>query len=120
MERKISLKKYLPALGLLTFLPSVTWAADTIFTNFAGGPPTKAADVTNFMSRIIDLLGVVIGIVALALIIWGGVMLATSWGSEDRITKGKAILTNTVIGFALSTAGYIIIKVVILALGGTV
>jgi hypothetical protein len=62
------------------------------------------------------ILGLV-GSVALLFFIYGGVMFTLSAGSEDRVSKGKSILINSVIGLFLVFASYIIVQFVMTTTG---
>lgn len=65
------------------------------------------------VSRII--LGVV-GSLALAMFVYGGLMMIISQGSSDKVTKARTILTNAVIGLVIVFTAWSIINFVYTAL----
>jgi hypothetical protein len=48
---------------------------------------------------------------------WGGIMILISGGSEERLGKGKKILTGTVIGILLVLGAYLIVGTFVALLG---
>ncbi|MCD4694512.1 pilin [bacterium] len=62
------------------------------------------------------LLGVA-GSLALLMFIYGGIMFLISSGSSERVSKGKTILTNSIIGLAIILLSFLIIGFVFKALG---
>lgn len=62
------------------------------------------------------ILGIT-GSLALLMFIYGGVVLLTSGGNQDRVAQGKQILTNALIGIVAVFAAYLIISFVLSLLG---
>ncbi len=73
----------------------------------SGNAPLVAAilDVIEFIIRIV-------GAIAILLIILGGLYMIISEGSEDRLEKGKTILTSAIIGLVISMFSYLIVRFV--------
>lgn len=65
--------------------------------------------VTNVMRTVLGLLG----IVGVAMMIWGGYMWLTAGGSEDRVTRAKAIIRAAVIGLIIIFFAWAIILFVL-------
>ena len=59
-----------------------------------------------------------VGVFSLIMFVYGGFTFLTSGGSSKRVSEGKAILTNAIIGLILVFASYMIVKFVIGAIGG--
>jgi len=59
-----------------------------------------------------------LGLVLVILIMYAGYMIMTSAGNEEKITKGKEILRNAVIGTAIILFSLIIVQFVLNILGG--
>lgn len=80
-------------------------------TNCSGGscpPPTLSCAIATFRNVASLIVGITGG-AALLMFVYGGFMLLTSGGVESRVTSGKTILKNAIIGIVLVfTAGYII------------
>lgn len=68
--------------------------------------------------RLINLLFSFAGIVALALVFWGGWTMMTAGGNEEKIKAGKQTLTNAMVGLFLIMAAYVLIDFVIITLSG--
>lgn len=66
-----------------------------------------------FIARFIAQILVYVGLVFMALIIFGGIMWMTSAGNEDRVTKSKQLLQNAIIGLGITVAGYLITRFVL-------
>lgn len=62
----------------------------------------------NFVANLIHWTLGIIGVVLLAMIIYGGVMYMTAAGSEDRARTGKAVLTYAIIGVIIIFASWVI------------
>ncbi len=91
------------------------------------GTKTSTATLTNPLSvstpgaligNIIKTLMGVVGVVAVLMIVWGGVMYMTSAGSDEKIGTAKKIITGAIIGLVISILAYVIIDFVIKAIGG--
>ena len=52
------------------------------------------------------------GAIAMLLIIIGGLYMLSSEGEDDKIQKGKGILTAAIIGLVISMFSYIIVRFV--------
>lgn len=70
-----------------------------------------------FMFLINDILLPLAGTVALMFIIIGGYQYITSSGDEEVAAQGKKTLTNAVLGLVIVIFSYVIVVVVINALG---
>lgn len=73
----------------------------------SGNAPLVAAilDVIEFIIRIV-------GAIAILLIILGGLYMIISEGSEDKLEKGKTILTSAIIGLVIAMFSYLIVRFV--------
>ncbi len=116
MER---IKKLLLLLG---FLPT-TANAESILGPLAGSdaePARTVEAVTELIIRLQNIVFAIAGGVAVAMIIWGAIVLLTSSGNEERTAKGKKILTYAIGGIILIVASYTLIRIFIEVLGGRV
>lgn len=68
---------------------------------------------------IIQFLLLIVGLVAIAFIIYGGFQFITSRGDEEQATAGKRTLTNAIIGLVIVILSYIIVAVIVNALKGS-
>lgn len=69
-------------------------------------------------SNIAQWLLSILGSVALLFFIYGGFVWLTAGGNEERIKRGRDILTHTVIGVIIVLAAWLIINFVIMSLVG--
>jgi hypothetical protein len=77
------------------------------------GDPCEMADMARLALNIINLLLELAGIVALAMLIWGGTQMLLSAGRPDKIAQGRSTLTNAIVGLSLTLAAYLIINTVV-------
>jgi hypothetical protein len=93
----------------------------------AGDPEATLDDVTGtgladdislpeFIGRIISWVVGILGVVLVALFVYGGVVYATSIGNEDRIEMGKKIMLYAIIGVIIIAVAFAISRYVIQAL----
>ncbi|MFA5050811.1 MAG: pilin [Patescibacteria group bacterium] len=57
-----------------------------------------------------------LGVIALVLFIFGGIMWMTSAGSEEKVKKGKAVIMGAVVGMAIVLSAYVIVQMLMQAL----
>lgn len=115
------MKKVLASLGALTFYVNNAFAQGAAFFNNpqTGAPPSAAAQGTlgqNITTMINFFLGL-LGLIAVAFLIYAGVMMVTAGGDEQHITKAKKIIIYAVIGIVIILLSYTIVQFVTTALG---
>ncbi len=87
---------------------------------FATATGLMGGDIRTIVSRIINALLGLLGIVAVVIIIYGGWTYMTAAGEDAKIQKAKDIIRNGVIGLAIILSAYAIASFVIGAIqGGT-
>ncbi|RJQ28634.1 hypothetical protein C4571_03120 [Candidatus Parcubacteria bacterium] len=84
----------------------------------ATNPCTSLCDLVHTAQHFI-YFGITLALVALAppFFAWGGIMILTSGGSEERLGSGKKILTGTVIGIVIVLAAFLIVNTFISLIG---
>ncbi|HAU40303.1 MAG: hypothetical protein UV80_C0001G0061 [Candidatus Peregrinibacteria bacterium GW2011_GWF2_43_17] len=70
------------------------------------------APILGFILDVIDFLIKVIGTFCMILIIIGGLLMLSSQGDDSKVQKGKAIITQAIIGLILSLTSYILVTFV--------
>ena len=65
-----------------------------------------------FLSGIVNLLLGLVGILAVAAIVWGAITIITSAGEEGKAAKGKKAILYAIIGLFAAMASFIIIRLV--------
>lgn len=73
-------------------------------------------DLPELLARIISWIIGIIGIVLVALFVYGGVVYATSAGNEDRIEMGKKIMLYAIIGVLVIAIAFAVSRYVVQAL----
>lgn len=74
--------------------------------------PLKGRDVTTLVADIIQYVLGFVGVIALVMFIYGGILWMTSGGSQDRIKKGKDTLVWAVLGLAFIFFSYAVLDFV--------
>lgn len=109
--------------------PSTTTPSTTTPTTptTSSGTKTSTATLTNPLSvstpgaligNIVKTLMGIVGVVAVLMLVWGGIMYMTSAGNDEKIGTAKKIITGAIIGLAISILAYTVVDFVIKAIGG--
>ena len=78
-----------------------------------GADPTKGASLRFLIIRVIQVGLVLVGAIALAAIVWGGIMYILALGDEARASRAKKILLFAIIGLIIVLAAGLIVNVVV-------
>jgi ABC-type Na+ efflux pump permease subunit len=93
--------------------PTLTDVADgtSTPTDFKGeGQPTTLFDGTDaIIPRVINLMLFVVGILAVIMLIYGGIRYVISGGSEKGVAAGKNTILYAIIGLIVAILGYAIV-----------
>ena len=79
---------------------------------FGGGGISGATSLTDLISRVIQILLLFAGAIAVVFVIIGGYWYITSAGNEETAEKGQKTLTNAIIGVIIIVLSYAIITVI--------
>ncbi|RMD59180.1 hypothetical protein D6821_01795 [Candidatus Parcubacteria bacterium] len=74
--------------------------------------------VADLVGRIIKAVLGIVGSLALAVFVYGGLVWMFSAGNQDKVAKGKAILSWAAIGLAVIFFAYAIVSFILRALEG--
>lgn len=88
------------------------------FTGDDGADLGEPRDPRIIAALVINILLGMVGMLMLSYIIYGGYLIMTSAGNEDRVKKGRSVITNAIIGLAIILASYGIVKTVTWVLQG--
>lgn len=100
-------------------IPSIALAQGGLI----GVPPpagTAQGDLPNVILRLINYVLAIVGVIALAYLVYGGFMYITSAGNEDRVEGAKTIITNAVVGVVVIGIAAALVNFVIRGVGGAV
>ena len=78
----------------------------------------KSEDLNNIVNTIINTVIFVIGMVAVVMIILGGISYATSQGDASKVKKGKDTILYGIIGLVIAILAFAIVNFVLGALAG--
>lgn len=70
---------------------------------------TGVTDILQIISNVIQMLLSVVGVIAVIMIIIGGISYTTSSGDPGRTKRAKDIIVNSIIGLVLAIAAYAIV-----------
>lgn len=97
------MKLFLILTLVLFLVPLVAQALD------CSGLPEYSAKLCNVLNNIAGALYIIGGGLALVVILAGGITIMTAGGGEDKLKKGKSIITYGLIGTAvILCAGFIL------------
>ncbi len=110
MKKSLLAKYLVPALGLI---PSKVFAQRNIVPNSIGELPgnpgsTFSYEFTNF----IEIFLGVVGLVAVAFLIYGGFRYITSAGNDETAESAKKTIQNAIIGLVVVILSYVIVAIV--------
>jgi hypothetical protein len=74
---------------------------------------TNATVETTFsesFARIIDLIGLFVGFIAVLMLIYSGFLYITAGGDDAKTKKGRAGIINSIIGIVIIVAAYTIVR----------
>ncbi len=86
----------------------------------AGGPkgPCNFCDGLIVGSNVIQFIWQIATVIAVGMIVWGALVLLTSGGSEERVSRGRKIMTSAVVGLAIALAAWLIVNELLHLLSG--
>ena len=90
---------------------SAAWGMESL-----GGLGLPTGTPAAFISKLINYLLGFIGILLMAMLIYGGLLYLTSRGNEKQTETAKNVLTYAIIGIVIIFASYIIANYTIMAL----
>lgn len=106
------------SLGIFNFALAQSNQSDGSYTfanssglNNAGntaGYDIAGKTVNNYISQIITMVLSLVGVIFLAFAIYAGIVWMTAQGNEEKVTKAKETLTESIIGIIIVLAAYAI------------
>lgn len=111
------------AILFFVFLFATQALAATSTVNFGLKPVQEGlglagTDIRLIVARIIRIFLGLLGVIAIGIVIWGGVVYMTAAGNEEKVNQGKKILTNGLIGLAIILSAFSIASFIINQLAG--
>ncbi len=113
-------------IGVAGFVPQTASAAISPQSEaceaIGSGPDCKkeqGVQVDSVITKVIDILSAIIGIVAVIMIIIAGFKYVTSAGDSNKVTSAKNTIVYAIIGLILVVLAQVIVKFVINTSSGT-
>lgn len=114
--KKLIKHSFYSALMACIFAGQAFAASTDLWNNPQGGSSTpKAAATGTLGSNIATLINYflgLLGLVAVAFLIYAGILMVTAGGAEEQIGKAKKIITYAVIGIVIILLSYTIVTFV--------
>lgn len=104
--------------AILILTPGGVARAVEVGLEFGTATGLSTVDIRTYVGRIIRYFLSLLGIIAVMLMMYAGFIWMTAGGSEEKIKKAKAIMTNAVIGLVIITSAYAIVLFLFRALTG--
>lgn len=101
------------ALSLLSFAPALAQPDDPLGLGYAAETGLAKTDVRIATARIIRTVLGLLGIIAVAIVVFAGFRWMTSGGNEERIKSAQKTLTAAIIGLVIILSAYMITNFVI-------
>ena len=83
---------------------------------FGQTTPVSKAEPEIFVGNIIKIAIAIIGVILVAMIIYGGITYATAAGSQDKTESAKKILVYAIIGVIIISLAYVLTDFIVQAL----
>lgn len=81
--------------------------------------PLLDMELKDLISRLVNIVLWVAGVIAVLYLIWGGITYITAGGESEKASKGRVAITNAIIGIIIIAASLVIYNFVISSIGGT-
>jgi len=109
---KAGLIKGAAVVGTLGATAQLALAQNVDFANI-GAVPIVEEGLLTLAGRLISYLLIFTGIIAVAYLIYGGLIYITAGGDAEKASKGRVAITNAIIGIIIIMASYAIYTAVI-------
>lgn len=113
IKTKYSIYKALLLLFLL--IPAFSSAASSVTVN----NPLGSNDVQTIINNIVNAILGVVGLVAVAMIVYAGVLYTISGGEQKKLDTAKSTLTYAIVGLLVALLSYAIVNFIISAVSGS-
>lgn len=73
-------------------------------------PETGGMTLRGLLGNIVDVILIIVSIVAVLYLVWGGIQYVTAGGDADKASKGRVTITNAIIGIIIILAAFLIYR----------
>ncbi len=102
-----------PAVAHADIAQNLCNGSDLTVTNTGTCDATSSGKVDTLLTNVINIFSIVVGVIAVIMIIIGGLQYITSGGESGKITGAKNTLLYAIIGLIIVALAQIIVKFVI-------
>jgi hypothetical protein len=95
----------------VTYASGTMLASTTANCNVTGS--CNLCDALQVFKNIVNILFTIAIPLAVALIVYGGIRVMTSGGSEQNVSEAKNIITSALIGLVIALAAWVIVSVIL-------
>ncbi len=123
IQKRIAATTLILCCCVLFFVPSFAGAQGLINTSgceVPGADPGNCRNIEILLVQaitVIEYLFGIIGTLAFAMFIYGGLKMILAFGSEDKFKEGKEAMVNAVIGMIIAFSAYILVNFTLDVLG---
>lgn len=119
-RQRVRLFAIVSALATGLFLPQVTLAQGVSGNQLSslGVPIISGVDFYGVLALLIDAALIIAGLVAFIYAFIGGYMYLTAGADDSKANKGRAMITNAIIGLVIISMSFVIISFIITELKG--
>lgn len=75
-------------------------------------------DLLGVIQSVVKFLATIISAIAAVVIIYGGFIILTARGSPEQVNRGRQIIINAIIGFAITLGAWLIVNTIITLIAG--
>lgn len=83
-----------------------------------GGSTQGACQILRNLTRVVEVFGTVVLVVAVAILLWAGFLFMTAGGSEDKVTTARKYLIYSLVGLAVAVIATQADNIVLALVGG--
>ncbi|MDP4001379.1 MAG: hypothetical protein Q8P83_04025 [bacterium] len=94
---------------LLIVLPALVFAQQIVPHNPTPLPGNSSSKIIDLVQMFINIALAIVGITAVAFLIYGGFRYITSAGNEEASETAKKVIKNSIIGLIIVVLSYIIV-----------
>ena len=97
-------------------MPIIAFAAGLVPCGGAGEPMCQSCHVIELIHLVVQWLVAILTIITSLIVAFAGLRLVTSFGNASAMQQAKSLISNSLIGFAIVLAGWLMIDLVLKSL----
>lgn len=119
ISKKIAALMVVPAAAVGSGLAAVSVGAQASseinkgINAVGGGSNTASVDIQGTVLAVVNWLLFAVGVIAVVMLIWGGIKYAASSGDSNKVTSAKNTIMYAIIGLAVAVLAFAIVNFVV-------